>query len=76
MFYWKKIAAGCYEARRDGQRVALIERTKDDGAPIWELAVLDGTPLRKSAKGNVCTKFCTLGDARFAYGHAYRVASA
>ncbi len=74
MFYWKRIKIGTYEARRNGDLVAVAERIKDTGEPTWELTVLDGTELRKSSKGNTFTKFCTLGDAKFAYGHAYRMA--
>lgn len=76
MFYWKRTALGYYEARRNGQVVAVAERIKDTGEPIWELTILDGTELRKSASGKTYTKFCTLGDAKFAYGYAYRKANA
>ena len=76
MFYWKRAALGYYEARRNGEVVAVVERVKNTGEPVWALTVLDGTELRKSSKGNTFTKFCTLGDAKFAYGHAYRLANA
>jgi len=75
MFYWKRVYPGIYEARRDGEVVARTERTKDHGEPTWELIILDGTQLRKSSKGNTFTTFCTLGDAKFAYGYAYRMAN-
>lgn len=76
MFYWKRTYPGIYEARRNGAIVARAERIKDTGEPVWELTVLDGTELRKSSKGRTCTKYCTLGDAKFAYGFAYRMANA
>ena len=73
MFYWKRIALGYYEARRDGVGVARVTRIKDTGEPIWQMDVLDGTELRKTSSGRVCDTFCTLGDAKFAYGYAYRL---
>ena len=76
MFYWKRTAIGYYEARRDGKIVATAERVKDNGAPVWELFVFDGTPLPKSSRGSTLRKFCTLGDCKFAYGYAYRKANA
>lgn len=74
MFYWKRISLGYYEARRDGERVATAERIKDTGEPIWELNILDGTPYRQTSSGRVVDTFVTLGDAKFAYGYAYRMA--
>ena len=73
MFYWKRIAPGAYEAIRNGVLVATANRVKDHGEPLWELTILDGTQLRKSSKGNTFNTYCTLGDAKFAYGYAYRM---
>ena len=74
MFYWKRTYPGIYEARRNGTVVACAKRIRDTGEPLWELTILDGTELRKSSKGNTFTIFCTLGDAKFAYGFAYKMA--
>jgi hypothetical protein len=74
MFYWKRITIGRYEARRNGEVVATAERIKNTGEPIWELTILDGTDYPTSSTGRMMDKFPTLDRARFAYGHAYRMA--
>jgi hypothetical protein len=74
-FYWKRIAPGLYECRRDCELVALIERTVDSGEPIWALTVMDGTYFRPRASGapRALDRFPSLGDAKFAYGYARRM---
>lgn len=72
MFYWKCLTPGAHQARRDGNIVATAERYDDAGRPRWRLAVLDGTPMPPDTRDS----FVTLGAAKFAYGRAYRMASA
>lgn len=69
MTNWKRIAAGYYEAEREGAIVARVKRIKNTGEPVWQLTVLDDTPYSETASGRVIDEYYSLAGAKFAYAH-------